>query len=154
MWSLWIAAKRRFLPRNSLQGVSRPRLLLRLCLVSLLLLWRMTSARGGDADVIINEIMYHPPNDLENLQYVELFNRGQSAVDISNWAFAKGIKFVFPAGTRIAAGTYLVACRNRAAFAAQYGKEIPALGDFSGKLNHRGDHLDLCDAQKKVVDWV
>ena len=47
--------------------------------------------------VVINEIMYHPPGDLENLQYIELFNASNEktvgwttkcaggAAEISQW---------------------------------------------------------------------
>src|SRR5437763_6364963 len=69
-------------------------------------------ARGADSDVIINEIMYHPPLQLEDLQYIELFNRGDAAVDLSGWSFTKGIQFEFPPNTQLAAGAYLVICRN------------------------------------------
>src|ERR1041385_5972461 len=95
------------LPRMQFCRVAFP--LLFVCSLSLI---------AADTDVVINEIMYHPPNDREDLQYVELFNRGASAVDVSNWAFTKGIKFPFPQNTKINSGAYLVVCRNTAAFAA------------------------------------
>src|SRR5438045_3464518 len=37
------------------------------------------------ADVVVNEIMYHAPNDLDDLQFVELHNTGGAAVDLSGW---------------------------------------------------------------------
>ena len=79
------------------------------------------SAQADDKDIVINEIMYHPPNDLENLQYIELFNRGNSEVDVSNWSFSKGVKYTFPAGTKIAADGYVVVCRDIDAFVKTYG---------------------------------
>jgi len=79
-----------------------------------------SSSRAADKDIIINEIMYHPPLDLEELQYVELFNRGQSPVDLSRWSFTKGIKFVFPAGSKLDPGGYLVVCRNTNVFVHNY----------------------------------
>ncbi len=109
---------------------------------------------GGERGVVINEVMYHPPNDLDNLQYVELLNASSATVDISGWSFTKGITFVFPANTRLNPGAFLVVCRSVADFSAYYGKSIPALGDFSGKLSHGGERLELLDAQKKVVDWM
>jgi len=110
--------------------------------------------QGADSDIIINEIMYHPVHSQPNLQYIELFNRGDTEVDLSNWAFIKGIKFVFPAGTRMAAGAYLVVCRNRAEFTAKYGGEMLALGDFSGQLSHHGEKIELANGQPKVIDAV
>ena len=124
--------------------------------------------RAGGEEVVINEIMYHPPNDLENLQYVELFNRGDTKfvfdankelrqklrVNISNWSFSKGIKYTFPAGTTIAPGDYIVVCRDIDAFVKMYGREIVAFGNFSGRLSHRGETIQLLDSQKKVIDTV
>ena len=111
-------------------------------------------SRAAEGDVVINEIMYHPPLEQGELQYVELFNRGASEVDLSGWAFTKGIQFAFDPGTKLAAGAWLVVCRNRAAFAKQYGQDIRAVGDFSGKLKHRGEKLELINARKEVVDAV
>src|SRR4051795_3715840 len=72
------------------------------------------SAWAGEADVVINEIMYHPPTGRTNLQWVELFNRGPAEVDLSKWSFTKGIQFTIPDGTRLGAGSYLVICRDTA----------------------------------------
>ena len=53
------------------------------------------------ARVVINEVMYHAPDDLDDLQYVELHNAGDQPVDLGGWAIKKGVKFKFPSGTRI-----------------------------------------------------
>jgi len=112
------------------------------------------AGRAAESDMVINEIMYHPVNGLDDLQYVELFNRGNAAVDISQWSFTKGVKFVFPDNATMAPGTYLVVCRNQAAFIKQYGKDIPTVGDFSGKLSHKGEKIELSNASGKVMDAV
>ena len=109
---------------------------------------------AADRDVVINEIMFHPPDDLEELQYVELFNRGQSAVDLSTWAFTKGINFTFAQNTRLAPESYLVVCRDKLAFAKHYGNTIAVIGNFSGKLSHRGERIDLSNARGELVDSV
>ena len=110
-------------------------------------------ARGG-GDVIINEIMYHPPGELNDLQYLELFNRGTATANLAEWSFRKGIRFVFPADTTLAPGSFLVVCRNRRAFAKHYGTEPAALGDFEGNLSHRGERIELADARGQLVDEV
>lgn len=112
------------------------------------------SSRAADKDIIINEIMYHPPLDLEELQYVELFNRGQAEVDLSGWSFAKGIEFKFPKGTKLGAGGYLVVCRNSRMFAGNYGDRIVTVGNFSGKLSHRGEKIELNNAAGFLIDSV
>jgi hypothetical protein len=103
------------------------------------------------ADIVINEIMYHPPLDMDELQYVELFNRGTTAVDLSHWSFAKGINFTFPEKTTLPPGGYLVVCRKLDVFKANYGN-VPALGNFTGRLSHHGEKIELHDAADVVVD--
>jgi hypothetical protein len=110
--------------------------------------------RSAETDVIINEIMYHPPLDLVQLQYIELFNRGDSPVNLSKWSLAKGLKFEFPDKTQLSAGGYLVICRDVKAFTSNYGADIPVLGDFSGHLSHRGEKIELCNAAGTIIDEV
>ena len=119
----------------------------------LLCLWG-AAAQGANTDVVINEVMYHPPNDLDTLQYIEIFNRGPQPVDLSGWALTKGIKFPFPPKTALAAGAYLVVCRDVTAFSRAYGRNVPVLGNFTGKLGHSGERLELLDLEKKLVDAV
>jgi len=128
--------------------------LLQILALASLLLVVVFAARADDKDIVINEIMYHPPNDLEHLQYVELFNRGNAEVDISNWSFSKGIKYTFPSGARMAPGDYVVVCRDVDAFVKAYRWEIAAYGNFKGRLSHRGETLQLSDSQKRVIDAV
>src|ERR1700704_6512127 len=120
--------------------------------IVLTILAAVTTA-AADSDVVINEIMYHPPLDMEELQYVELCNRGKTAVDISRWSFAKGIKFTFPEKTSIASGGYVVLCRNLEVFKANY-KGVAALGDWTGKLSHHGERIELRDTTGVVMDTV
>lgn len=105
-------------------------------------------ARG---DVVVNEIMYHAPNDLDDLQYVELLNTGDKAVDVSGWKL-KGAKHEFPTGSKIEAGGYLVVCKSQKEFKKAYG--FDAAGEFKGALSHGGETVELTDAAGKVVDGV
>jgi hypothetical protein len=122
--------------------------------VALALILFTANSRATDKDIIINEIMYHPPLEMEELQYVELFNRGNGRVDLSQWAFDKGIKFEFPKGTALDAGAYLVVCRDTNVFAHNYGSQIPAIGNFTGKLSHRGEKIELNNGAGALIDAV
>src|SRR4051812_13654097 len=120
-----------------------------------LVMWAVSIAHimAADTDIVINEIMYHPPLDMDELQYVELYNRGTAPVDLSKWTFARGIKFTFPDKTVIAPGGFLVVCRQLDVFTANYGK-VPVLGNFTGKISHRGEKIELHNAAGAVVDGL
>src|SRR5262249_33347690 len=109
---------------------------------------------AADTDIVINEIMYHPPAGRTNLQWVELYNRGNADINLSKWSFTKGIQFTFTDGTHLAAGGYLVVCRDTTAFASHYGQQIPVVGNFTGKLSHKSERLELVNAQHQRIDSV
>ncbi len=107
------------------------------------------------AGVVINEIHYHPKSDLQEDELIELLNTGPAAVDIGGWAFTDGVDFVFPAGTTIAAGGYLVVARDAARIRAAYGLgEAEVLGNYAGALSNGGEELELSDASGRRVDRV
>jgi len=80
---------------------------------------------AANAGVVINEVFYHAPDDIEDLEYVELHNSSDQPVDLSGWRFTKGIKFKFAPGTRFEANGFLVLCRNRDRFAEFYDAPWP-----------------------------
>jgi len=104
------------------------------------------------ADVVINEIFYHAPDDLENLQFIELHNTGNQAVDLAGWKLAKAVKFTFPAKTTLEANGYIVLCKDLKEFKSQYG--FDAAAQYSGSLSHSSDQIDLMSASGKKVDSV
>ena len=112
------------------------------------------SSAAREKDIVINEIMYHPPLELEELQYLELFNRGAEPVDLSGWSFTKGVKYTFPPATTLAPGEFLVVCRDTGVFSGNYRNQVRALGNFTGKLSHRGETIELSNAAGAVIDSV
>jgi len=106
----------------------------------------------ANARVVINEIFYHAPDDIEDLEYVELHNSGDQAVDLGGWAFTRGMKFKFPPGSRIEAKGFLVLCRNRERFKEYYAASIA--GVFDQPLSNKGERVELSDASGKVVDAI
>src|SRR5207247_10061571 len=47
-------------------------------------------------DIVINEMMYSPISLNDDDQYVELYNKGNSAANLGGWKFLYGINFTFP----------------------------------------------------------
>src|SRR3954447_13248623 len=117
------------------------------CAAVLLLLALCCPAQAG---VVINEVFYHAPEDLDAVQFVELHNTTDKAVDLSGWKLARGVKYVFPAKSTIDAGGYLVVCKDLKAFKKHYG--FDAAGQFAGSLSHSKDRIDLFDAKGKKID--
>lgn len=109
------------------------------------------------APIIINEIHYHP-TDLaaaDNLrdEFIELHNVTTSAVSIAGWKLKSATDFVFPGGTSIRPGDYILVVgfnpttetASLAAFRSALG--VPAtttiLGPFSVKLPNDEDSVEL-----------
>ena len=103
-------------------------------------------------DVVINEIFYHAMGDGPE-QWIELYNKGAAAVDLSGWKFSEGVDFGFPAATSIPAGGYLVVAWDPAAFAAIH-PALTAMGPWNGSLSGRGETVLLRDANDNVADEV
>ena len=95
--------------------------------------------------VVINEIMYSSVTGVDDDQFVELFNQGTSAVDLTGWRFTDGIDFTFPSNTMLAASGYLVVARNLTNLLAKYTNLTAGntLGNFSGKLSGAGEPVAL-----------
>ncbi len=104
------------------------------------------------ARVVINEIMYHAPDDLDDLEYIELHNTGAEAVNLEGWRFTKGIKFQFPKGAQVAGNGFLLLARNVERMQEAYNLQPAAL--FSEKLSNKGERLELADKAGATVDTV
>jgi hypothetical protein len=106
-----------------------------------------------EAGVVIHEIQYHPADANTGGEWIELFNRSESPVDLSGWSFTRGIQFVFPGGTVIPAGGYLVVARDADAVERRYGID-GVLGPWEGALRNDAETLLLRDALGNPADRV
>lgn len=110
--------------------------------------------------LLFSEIMYHPvlENDyVDRHEFVELFNRGTEDLDVSGWQISGDIRYVFPAGTKIAKGTYVVVAKDKAALVMvqSYKLSIEQLyGNYEGELDNRSSTLQLIDSSNNKVDSV
>lgn len=103
------------------------------------------NARPRLSEVVIHEIMFNPISRKTDEEYLELYNRGSQAVDLSGWQVRGGVSFVVPPNTVLSAGGYVVVARN-AARLRSFHPELPAgaiLGDFSGQLSNQGERVQL-----------
>lgn len=112
-----------------------------------------TNAPAMNTDIVINEIMYDPPSDEPTGEFVELYNRGTAAADVSGWQFVEGVDFTIPDGTVIPSDDYLVVAADANWARASYG-DIPIVGDFDGRLSNKGEMIRLVDQWGNLVDEV
>ncbi len=104
-------------------------------------------------DIVINEIMADPPSNQRDGEFIELYNRGASAVDVGGWQLDDGVNFTIPAGTIIPAGGYLVIGANAAWLNANY-PGLTAIGNYDGSLSNNGERVRLEDANGNLADQV
>lgn len=113
----------------------------------------------GRSAVVINEVQ--SSNDLtpvtddvgEAMDWVELYNSGDAAVDLAGWGLSdnaakKPFKWTFPAGASIPAHGYLVVICDKAAKSTKY----PVENEFS--LGADGETLTLTSADSQWCDEV
>ena len=104
-------------------------------------------------DIVINEIMCDPISGQSNGEFIELFNKGGAAVNLTGWKLRGGLNFDFPAGTSIPQGGYLVVAGDAAYISANYAGAT-VVGNWSGGLNNKGDLIRLIDNFGNLADEV
>ncbi len=102
-------------------------------------------------DVVINEILYHhrPQYRTDDLpfkendeEWIELYHRGDTPVDLSGWELDGDISYVFPQGTMLNPGAYVV---------IESGNGETG---FDDNLPNGSGHVELVDAHGNIVDEV
>jgi hypothetical protein len=97
-------------------------------------------------DLLITEIMYHPPGttnfDGNEFEFIELKNVAATNLELSGLSFTNGIHYTFPVGSFVAPGQFVVLVANPAAFTNRY-PAVKVAGVYSGRLSNSGDTLAL-----------
>lgn len=105
-------------------------------------------------DIVINEIMYDPPSDHTNGEYIEITNRGAAPVNLGLWRFNRGVDYDFPANTMIAPGEFIVVASDPGYVTATYGGSVRVFGPWQGRLSNGGDYVRLEDSNQNLADVV
>ncbi len=103
-------------------------------------------------DVVINEIMYNPPESgIDSLEYIELYNNGDVAVNLEGWYFLEGINYTFP-DYMLGAGEYVLVAVDADVMFNTFG--VVALEWTSGGLSNGGEDIDLRNHLGEQIDYV
>lgn len=104
------------------------------------------------APIVINEIHYHSDNNTEQVEFIELYNAGSQAVDLTGWYFEGAIGYTFPSIPVLNPGDYIVVTQSPSELAAKFG--VTGYGPFEGKLSNEGEDIILRDSTGKKIDQV
>lgn len=102
----------------------------------------------------INEFAFNQKKG-KGFDWIELLNTSSQALDMTGWMFldAKNKnRFVFPEGTKMEAGAFLVVSQHVDSFHTLYPDSLTAIGPFNFGLSSKGELLRLCDENGMVVD--
>lgn len=84
-------------------------------------------------------------------EFLELYNPGSTAVDLSGWSLTEGLSFTFPEGATIGPFGFVVVAANAITYA---GLGYPVHGWGTGGLNNSGELLALRAPDGMVVESV
>ena len=109
---------------------------------------------NSNSNIVINEIHYNPAPEQgadEDFEFIEIFNPSGFEVDISGYSLDDGIQFVFPSGTSIKPGEFIVVARNKWTYS-----DIPCLVFEwkNGALSNQGEKIILLNRTGLVIDEV
>ena len=100
-------------------------------------------------EIIEPAVAFAEPDDT----WIELYNRGASPIDLTNWRFTDGINYTFEPGTVIQPREYLVVARDVDAFQQEH-PNVRVVGEFSGRLSRFGERIELTDLHGNPADEV
>ncbi len=107
-------------------------------------------------DVIINEIMADPDPivGLPEVEYVEIYNRSNKILDVSEWTLSDNLSNgKFPQNSIIMPNSYWLLCSNSASNELKNLGNTFALSSFPG-LNNSGELITLRDRDGNLIDFV
>lgn len=103
-----------------------------------------------EPQIIINEIFYKSDGNTDN-QFIEIFNAGSDVVDLSNFSISGSISFIFPFGSSINNGEYIVLAKNGNTYLDQ-GYQVFQWA--KGELSNNWNDIKLLNQNEKIVDLV
>lgn len=111
-----------------------------------------TTTVASTLGVVINEVHHDADLKTERAEFVELLNAGDATVDLSGWRLEGVGDYIFPGGTSLAAGQYLVIAEDVATMLTKFG--VTTTHEYSGGLDNDGDDLRLIDDTGTEIERV
>ncbi|MDD3960253.1 MAG: lamin tail domain-containing protein [Bacteroidales bacterium] len=106
--------------------------------------------------LVINEIMYNPPESIgadDNFEFIELYNNDTASITLSGYSLEGDANFQFPDELVITPGEYLIIASNPDSISEYYGiNEV--LGPYTGQLSNSGGIVRIKNSNAQIIDLV
>ncbi len=112
---------------------------------------------GEENKVAINEIFYKSSDNIKPGDWIELYNYGETTIDLKDWVFRDSNKdsaYVIPSSYLLGPDEYVVICKDIKKFKTTYPWVKNVMGDFIFGLSSSGDALRLFNSDNSIVDAV
>jgi hypothetical protein len=117
---------------------------------------RADSSALSTGAVVINEIMYNAPAEMDSKDWIELYNPQPANQDISDWILKDendAHEFIIPSGTIIPAKGYWVICEDTSSFKQIYPSVNSYTGNFPFGFGGK-DQVRLFTSAGQIVDSI
>lgn len=105
----------------------------------------------AESVVTFNELNYNPAEGSDG-EWIELHSQMVIDTDLSGWTLDEGVNYVFPAGTILPGGGYLLIARNPGSLSVPNG--VTVLGPYEGSLSNGGEEVTLVSLSGRLMDEV
>ncbi|PLX11223.1 MAG: hypothetical protein C0598_08560, partial [Marinilabiliales bacterium] len=103
-------------------------------------------------DLVITEIMYNPPESgTDSLEFLEIYNNGEEAINMAGLYFSAGVEYAFPNMELLPEEYFLVAI-DSVSFLNTFG--ATAYQWTGGALSNSGEDVEIKDMYDNVIDFV
>ncbi|MCO5230719.1 MAG: lamin tail domain-containing protein [Chitinophagales bacterium] len=102
-------------------------------------------------NLFITEIMFHSPAEVENLEFLEIVNKGSEPALLGGLFFSAGLTYTLPEYT-LGVGEYFLIASNAAAAKALFGKTFYQW--TAGSLDNSGEKIEIKNALDQVITSV
>ena len=108
---------------------------------------------GSKGNLILTEIMYNDPSSSDSLEYFEVYNNGNSTINLGGYIVTEGVDFIFPANTYLTNGAYLVVAKDSALVNSVFG--ISGTYQWtSGGLKNSGEDIEIQNSLGDTLVYV
>lgn len=135
--------------------------------VALVALLSLAGRLSASAQVVVNEVMYHPASENAREEFVEVFNAGAAPANVLGWRLGGGVNLTFSNALTVAGAAFvpvtnltlapggcLVVAANLTNFVAKYPGVTNVIGNWQGQLSNSRETVGLFDGTGDRVNSV